>query len=391
MNGLDLVIVVAAALAALGGWRLGLVTRSVGWIGAALGLALSVVLVPAVLERLDFDSDRAVLLTGLAGMVALASLGQGLGAAIGSRLAPGIRMGDDGPGAARRLDQVGGAAIGVVAVAVIAWMILPAMSQTNGWAADSARRSTLARFSLEHLPRPPADLLELERRALDGRFPQLFTGEAPATELPPVPTDSTIGEEQMDALSRSVVKVRGEACGMIQSGSGFVVASGVVATNAHVVAGTDTQQLITPDGATAESRVVAFDPAVDLALLATDLDRPVLPLAPGGDGDRGLVMGFPGGGPFAPSPFQVGETLDATGFDIYDREQVRRRLAVLSSDLEPGDSGSAVVRSDGAVVAVAVAVSPDRDGVAYALDQSELSAVMARPRGNPVDTGGCVR
>ena len=391
MNGLDLVLVVVAVLAAVGGWRLGLVTRSVGWMGAAVGLALAVIVLPALLHRLELRSNNAVLLVGLAGMVMLASLGQGLGTAIGSRLAPAIRSGDGGPGAARRLDQIGGAALGVVGVAVIVWLIMPVMSQAEGWAADSARTSTLARFSLEHLPAPPADLLELERRALDGRFPQLFTGDVPETELPPVPTDSAIGAEQMDALARSVVKVRGEACGMVQSGSGFIVAPGVVATNAHVVAGTDSQQLSTPGGATADSRVVAFDPSVDLALLATDLDGPTLALAPGDSGDRGLVMGFPGGGPFAPSPFQLAELIDATGLDIYDRDEVRRRLAVLSSDLQPGDSGSAVVRSDGAVIAVAVAISPDRDGVAYALDQSELSALLERPRGETVDTGECVR
>lgn len=386
MNGLDVLILVLAGAAAIGGWRLGFMTRSIGWLGAGVGLALAIVVLPPLIAKLDLRSNDAVLLVGLAGLVLLASLGQGLGSALGARLAPPVH-----PGRARRLDQVAGAALGVVGVAVIAWMIFPVMQHTEGWPATSTRSSALASFSLDRLPSPPAGLLDLERQALDGRFPQLFTGDVPETELPPVPTDSAIGAEQMDALARSVVKVRGEACGMVQSGSGFIVAPGVVATNAHVVAGTDSQQLSTPGGATADSRVVAFDPSVDLALLATDLDGPTLALAPGDSGDRGLVMGFPGGGPFAPSPFQLAELIDATGLDIYDRDEVRRRLAVLSSDLQPGDSGSAVVRSDGAVIAVAVAISPDRDGVAYALDQSELSALLERPRGETVDTGECVR
>ncbi|HMV75566.1 MAG TPA: trypsin-like peptidase domain-containing protein, partial [Microthrixaceae bacterium] len=139
-----------------------------------------------------------------------------------------------------------------------------------------------------------------------------------------------------------------------------------------------------------DARVVAFDPAADLALLATSLDRPALTLDAPRTGDRGLVMGFPGGGPLAPSPFEVAETLHATGLDIYDRREVRRDLLVLASDLQPGDSGSAVVRSDGTVIAVAVAIAPDRDGVAYALDRSELDALLARPRGATVDTGECV-
>ena len=58
--------------------------------------------------------------------------------------------------------------------------------------------------------------------------------------------------------------------------------------------------------------------------------------------------------------------------------------------LPPGDSGSAVVRADGAVVAVAVAIAPDRPGVAYALDQAQLVDLLARPRAGEVGTGECI-
>jgi uncharacterized membrane protein required for colicin V production len=385
VNGLDVVIVAAAALAAVGGWRLGFLTRSIGWLGAGLGLAIAVAVLPPLLDRLDLGSGTAVVLVGLAVLVVLASIGQGIGSAIGSRLAPPVRG-----GAARRLDQLGGAALGVVAVAVIGWLLFPVMSQTEGWSASSVRGSALASFSLEHLPEPPARLLDLERRALDGRFPQLFTGEEPSSELPPVPTDSPIDDARLAQLARSAVQVKGRACDVVQSGSGVVVASGLVATNAHVVAGTEDLELVTADGARAEGRVVAFDPAVDLALLATDLDRPALPLGPGSPGDRGLVLGFPGGGPFSPSPFEVAETIRAIGLDIYDRREVRRDLLVLSSELEPGDSGSAVVRPDGTVVALAVAIAPDRDGVAYALDHEQVQALLTRVSGDVVSTGECL-
>lgn len=385
MNGLDLLIVAAAALAAIGGWRLGFLTRSVGWIGAAIGLGIAVAVLPSLLDRIGVTSGGSVALVGLCVLVVLASIGQGIGSAIGARLAPPTQT-----GAARRIDQAGGAVLGVVGVAVIAWLLFPVMSETTGWTATSTTGSAFASFSLEHLPRPPAQLLELERRAIDGRIPQLFTGEEPAPELPPAPTDSPIDDTRMAELARSVVQVRGEACGLVQSGSGFMAAPGLVATNAHVVAGTTDVELVTTDGDHVDAEVVAFDPGTDLALLSTRLDRPVLGTGAGGVGDRGLVMGFPGGGPFRPSPFEVGESLDATGFDIYDRDEVRRDLVVLASDLEPGDSGSAVVRADGAVVAVAVAIAPDRPGVAYALDQAQLVDLLARPRAGEVGTGECI-
>jgi len=124
-------------------------------------------------------------------------------------------------------------------------------------------------------------------------------------------------------------------------------------------------------------------------LLSTELDRPALKLASPKTGDAGLVMGFPGGGPFDPSPFVVGESMRATGLDIYDRSEVSRELLVLSSDLAPGDSGSAVIRADGEVIAVAVAISPDRPHVAYALEQSQLRTLLDQPHTATVATGPC--
>jgi S1-C subfamily serine protease len=134
---------------------------------------------------------------------------------------------------------------------------------------------------------------------------------------------------------------------------------------------------------------VAFDPSVDLALVATELERAPLDLAAPEEGDQGLVLGFPGGGPFSPSPFEIGQLLDARGFDIYDDATVDREILALASALEPGDSGSAVLRADGAVVGVAVAVAPDRAEVAYALNSSELAELLSSPVTGVVSTGPC--
>ena len=68
------------------GWRLGFLTRAVGWVGAGLGLVLAVAIVPSVVGRLELTSDTAVFLLGAAGIVLLASLGQGIGVAIGSQI-----------------------------------------------------------------------------------------------------------------------------------------------------------------------------------------------------------------------------------------------------------------------------------------------------------------
>ena len=384
MNGLDLILIVLAAFAAYGGWRLGFLRRLSGWIGAALGLAAAIVILPELVERMSLQSDLSVVLVSTALLVLLASLGQGIGAAIGARLRAEVDS-----SAARQLDAAGGLLLGIVGVAVLAWLVVPVMADAEGWPSASTRGSTLAALVDEHLPDPPPQIARLEQQLVGGDFPQLFTGLRRAPDITDAPTGSTVSQEVLDTAARSVVRIRSEACGRVQSGSGFVVADGIVATNAHVVAGSDVLELDTPDGARAGGQVVAFDPAVDLALVATDLDRPALPVAEPAEGDQGLVMGFPGGGPFAPSPFAIGELLDARGYDIYDRATVDRQILALASALEPGDSGSAVLRAAGSVGGVAVAVAPDRPEVAYALAIDELRQLLGRGATGRVSTGAC--
>lgn len=384
MNSLDLIALLMAALAAFGGWRLGFLRRLSGWVGAGCGVALAIVLAPGLVSRLSLDSDTSIVLVCTALMVLLGSIGQGIGAVIGSRLRAGV---DTTP--ARHLDATGGALLGLLAVVVLAWLIVPVMADAKGWSASVTRTSTIARFVDTFLPPPPPQITELERELVGGGYPRLFTGLRSAPDVPDVPTGSPVSAALLQQAARSAVRLEGEACSQIQSGSGFYVAPNVVATNAHVVAGTRSLDLETADGTSTTGRVVAFDPAVDLALVVTDLERPALGLAAPSVGDVGLVLGFPGGGEFAPSPFAVADDLTATGYDIYDSSRVDRELLVLASELEPGDSGSAVLRDDGAVVGVAVAVAPDSPNVAYALNASELRDLLDQGATREVPTGPC--
>lgn len=391
MNGLDLLLVVLAVAAAVGGWRLGFVRRLTSWLGAAVGLGVAIVLLPDVVRWMGLEADLTILLAATALLVLLTSIGQGLGVLAGARLHRGV-IDTEG---ARSADAVGGAVLGVVAVAVLTWLVVPVMADTAGWPASAARHSALAQLVDEHLPDPPPQITRLERQLAGGQFPQLFSGLRSAPDIPAPPAGSPIDAATLERVAPSAVRLTSRTCGQVQTGSGFVVGDGVIATNAHVVAAADAVRVETADGAAATGRVVAFDPATDLALVGAPIDRPALPVAAPSRGDRGLVLGFPGGGPFEPSPFEVGAQLAATGFDIYDRGVVQRDLLALASRLEPGDSGSAVLRADGSVVGVAVAIAPDRPDVAYALDSSELLELVDELEGRvldrAVDTGPCLR
>ena len=92
------------------------------------------------------------------------------------------------------------------------------------------------------------------------------------------------------------------------------------------------------------------------------------------------------------APARVGETIDASGTDIYRDSESSRRVVVLGARLEPGDSGAAIVDTAGRLIGVAFAVDPGSETTAYALARSEIDAVLADIGDvrTPVDTGPCL-
>ena len=386
MNVLDVLILAVGAAAATAGYRLGFVARATSWLGMAVGLVVAARLLPRAIEAMG-DAGEAQLLLVAAGMLlGGAFIGQGIGLMAGSRLRVAIP-----PGGAQVLDRAAGATAGALGVAVVVWLLLPAMADIPDWPAQQARSSLVTRTIDSVFPEPPDTLLALRRLVGEDRFPQVFDALRPAPSVGSVPGETGISPQVTDRVIESIVQVSGSACGRLQEGSGVVLAPGLVATNAHVVAGQEASTVIRSDGRELDAQVVVFDPARDLALLrVADLDRPALPLGTTESGGRGGVFGFPEGGPLEISPFEVDREVTATGTDIYDDARTRRQVYFLAADLDSGDSGAALVDPGGRVVGLAFAVAPDDDGVAFALTDEEISAVLAEPRGSPVGTGECV-
>ena len=383
---LDIALVVFAVSAAVGGYRLGFLARASSWLGLAVGVVAGALVLPELLPRIEGASDVTTMLVAVATMVGCALIGQALGLVLGSKLHAELPL-----GAARRTDQVAGAGVGVVGVLVVLWILLPTLAHVQGWTADQARTSRIAREVAERFPNPPDTLQALRRIMGDDPFPQVFDALQPAPDVGAAPGASGLSEATAERVSLSTVKVEGPACGRIQEGSGFFVADDLVVTNAHVVAGQDETLVELSGGDELEAEVVAFDPQRDLAVLRTeDADRAPLPLRVAAVDDTGGVFGHPGGGPLEISPFRVSDQITAVGNDIYDRDRTRREVLVLAAELAPGDSGSALVDPAGQVVGVAFAVAPDKPGVSYALALEELEAVLATDLGSEDDTGGCL-
>jgi S1-C subfamily serine protease len=386
MNLFDVVLVVIAVTAAVGGYRLGFVARATSWLGFALGVLAGALILPVVLPEVKDAGEATVTLVTVGLLVGMALIGNALGLVLGSHLHAELPA-----GAARRTDQVAGGFIGVVGLLVILWLLLPALTHIPGLMATQARGSAIAQQVDASFPDPPDALAALRRIVGDEPFPEVFDAFRPAPDAGTIPVEAGIPGSVAEQVIASTVKVTGEACSRIQEGSGFFVADGLVVTNAHVVSGEDDTQVELADGSVLDADVVAFDPERDLAVLRTDpgVAAP-LPLRPADVGDTGGVFGHPGGGPLEVSPFRVGDAITAVGRDIYDSASTSREVLVLASELAPGDSGSALVDPEGNVVGVAFAVAPDKPGVAYALALEELEAVLAGDLSTERDTGGCL-
>lgn len=390
MSVLDLVLLGAIALAVIGGYRLGLITRVVSWIGLAAGLALAVWLLPRFLDQLDTSNRGLVLVLSIGLLLVGATLGQALGFVVGGRLTPSRRDGAFGV-----TDRVLGGVAGFAGVIIILWLIIPVFVSGPSWLSAQTSNSLIARSVGNSLPPAPDAMQALRSVIGEGSFPEVFDALRPTPDLGSPPPATNLSPGLSAAVSRSVAKIEGPACSKLQDGSGFVAAPGLVATNAHVVAGERTTTVIRDDGRRFAGAVVAFDPARDLAIVRVDdFDRPALVISGAPvtslDGVEGGVFGHPGGEPLRIAPFRVGRIITATGRDIYGTNRTERKVLELSASLRPGDSGSAVVNQQGQVVGIAFAIARDTADVAYALATSELQATLATVGPSTVSTGECL-
>lgn len=390
MNLLDLIIVVAGLAAAVGGYRMGFLRRSISWLGMGIGLYAAARLLPTIVELFAGSTDTLVrLLVAVVVLVTGAFLGQALGLLAGSRLRTKLPQGP-----ARGADKGVGALLGVLGILVSVWFLLPALADIKGSAARLARSSTIANAIDSTLPPPPDALQSLRTLVGDADFPRVFEGLYRAPEAGPPPESSGLSEAVLDLTTASTVRVEGKACSRIQDGSGFVVATDTVVTNAHVVAGERTTEVIKPNRARVKATVTLFDSNRDLAVLRA----PGLGLRPLAivdstlkEGAEGAVLGHPGGQvPIAVAPSKVNRRVNAVGRDLYDRRSTTRDVFIMASRLAPGYSGGPLVTSTGQVAGVAFAIAPDRDGVAYALTDVELRKALEANRNTPQSTGPCL-
>ncbi len=391
MNIVDWLIILLLVVVAYTGWSRGFVVGLLSFIGFVGGAVGGLLLVPTLLGGFDPGLGVAVLAVLL--VLALASIGQGLLAWLGSWVRSQVTSEP-----ARSIDAVGGALLGMTGLLIAAWAVGLAMSTSAiPHASAAVRDSQLLRTVDDVMPVSPDSLRDAFQSVVAaGRFPEVVAPwmPEPILDVDP-PTSTMIRDPEVREASRSVVKIVGRApeCSRIIEGSGFVVSEGRIMTNAHVVAGVEGPRVAVPDGEVLDAQVVLYDPQTDLAVLAVpEPTPPALELDSGvSAGDDAAVVGYPNNGPLAVEPVRIRGDHSLVGRDIYGEEQVTREVISLRGRVHPGNSGGPLVSDDGTVYGVIFAASMTDPETGYALALSEVRDAARQAEGatRAVSTGSC--
>jgi S1-C subfamily serine protease len=383
---LDVALLLVLLLAVLSGLRSGLLARVASWSGSLGGLLLAGRTVPWVLDLADTIGLSARTFLAVLTIAATVTFTSVAVTAVSAPLRRLLRLGP-----LSVLDRSAGAFAGGMVVLLILWVVTPTAAAVPGRISVEARASAVLTTIDANTP-PPPDVARTLRSLLRGHgFPEVFAALSPT----PVPIEEAPGEVPLDGptLARAVAATTGITafgCGRRSYGSGFAVSDTLIVTNAHVVAGGRDVEVRDAGGRSRAAEVVVFDKDSDLALLETaGHGLTVLPLRVGDVGEEGAVIGYPGGQVAARvAPARIDRWITALGRDIYGRDATERSLLLLAATLRAGDSGAPLVSTEGEVLGVVFAVSPDVPTAAYALAIEEVLTLLAAPR-SPGDAGAC--
>ena len=388
---LDLVLLMAAVVFGLSGYRQGMLVGLLSFVGFLGGGAIGALIAPHVATAVGGARGQA--LVAVAVVFAIATVGQLLTTLLGTALRNRLHWRQ-----ARLVDSAAGAVVSVVSVLMVAWLVGTAISRTSTFPGLSrqVRHSVVLHQVDRVMPDFARNSFGAFRRLLDqNNFPQVFGGLS-SERITPVkaPDPAVLNSAGLKAARSRVLKVRGDAvCRRRLEGTAFVYAPQHVMTNAHVVAGVRRPKVLLEDGSSHEAVVVLYDPRRDVAVLYVP-DLKLEPLAFDGPADRGasaVVAGYPGDGPFTAVAARVRGSERARGADIYQRSQVTREIYALRAKVRPGNSGGPLLAPSGQVYGVVFAAAVDDPDTGYALTAAEVraDADLGRSATSQVGSGSC--
>lgn len=389
---LDVILLVASLLFAVSGYRQGFVVGVLSFVGFLGGGVLGAKIAPDI-ARSGPLAGFPESLVGLAVVFIAASVGQVLATVAGGALRSRLTFRP-----ARQADAIAGAAVSVVSLLLVAWLVGTALASSPFPSiASQVRRSYVLATVDSLVPDQGRAFFASFRRLINERgFPDVV-GPFSVTQSPNVaaPDPRLANSAVVQKAREQVLKITGEApaCGRRIEGTGFVYAPERVMTNAHVVAGVRNPKVEIAPGRLVDARVVLFDSDRDVAVLAVPgLRRTPLRFAGvARAGADAIVVGYPQDGPFTAVAARVADKQNARGPDIYQGRTVEREIYSLRATVLPGNSGGPLLSPAGAVYGVIFAAAADNHRIGYALTAAEVASDAQRgsTATDQVSTRGC--
>ncbi|MBW4061098.1 MarP family serine protease [Candidatus Saccharibacteria bacterium] len=374
MDTLDFIMLAIIIGYAIRGFSAGFFRQAGALCGFIIGLSLGSLLAPLTVRLASSTGGKALItLVTILGLVAIIGT---FGEYLGNYLA----------GLTKKfhilvVDEVAGAILSAVAVLITAWVLASIFARLPFPTVTSQIQRSAILTSLDrNLPPVPSAIARIEGLVAPNGFPRVFAGIEPEAGPPVAAPSDAAAAVAAAAGSSSTVKIEGAGCGGLVDGSGFIVAPGLVVTNAHVVAGIARPNVIDSAGEHAAT-VLVFDPNLDIAVLrTTGLAGSPLALASTEypRGTVGAVLGYPGGGNFDVQSAAILYEQTAIGRNIYDRGLVKRQIYALQALVRPGNSGGPLITPNGTVIGVVFAASVTDAHVGYALTSAEIGTDVAK-------------
>ena len=392
---LDLILLVVVAAFAVSGYRQGFIVGILSFFGFVGGALLGAEFGPSISRALvGGQTQQDVIAVVL--LVSFAVIGQFVASSIGAAMRSTVTW-----HSATVLDSVGGSVVSAVSVLLIAWVVGSVLIESPFPVVDTQVNNSLVLATLDKfMPSPAKTMFSDFRRLLasNSTYAQVFSGIGAERILAiPAPDPAVTGDRGVQSAAGSVVRVQGVApsCQRQIEGSGFVISPDHVLTNAHVVAGVTTHQIVTTVNGTIHTAIVVrYDPQVDVAILYVP-GLNVTPLrfaGPANPGDSAVVAGYPlDATSLHLVPARIGGIQNAQGPNIYETSTVTRQIYEIRAVVKSGNSGGPLLSPRGTVDGVVFAAAVGESDTGFALTAAEVSADASagEPLTSAVSTGAC--
>jgi S1-C subfamily serine protease len=391
---LDLILIVVVIAFAVSGYRQGFIVGVLSFLGFVGGALLGAQFGPSIARAIVGGQTQQDVIAVIL-LVSFAVIGQFVASSIGAAMRSTVTW-----RSATLADSLGGSVVSIVSVLLIAWVVGSVLNGSPFPLVDQQVNNSLTLQTLDKVvPQPAKTMFSDFRRLLasNSTYAEVFSGIGAERILSiPAPNPAVVQGAGLQGAESRVVKVQGVApsCQRSIEGSGFVISTDHILTNAHVVAGVTQDQRVIAGGRILSAKVVFYDPQVDVAVLYVQ-GLNLTPLRFAGQaspGDSAAVAGYPlNATSLHVVPARIGDVQNAQGPNIYQTSTVTRQIYEIRAVVESGNSGGPLLTPQGTVDGVVFAAAVGVNDTGFALTASQVlpDVRSGEHATDPVTTMGC--